>query len=83
MQPGEEIENLVAELEDTINTAKPAFGGGGQRKIVNAEDVYQIVDDIRAVFPEEVATARRISRRSWLMPRLRQTPSLLTPNSRP
>ena len=60
MQPGEEIENLVAELEDTINTAKPAFGGGGQRKIVNAEDVYQIVVDIRAVFPEEFATARRI-----------------------
>ena len=60
MQPGEELENLVAELEDIVSQAKPTFGGGGQKKIVDSEEIYQIIDDIKDTFPEEFATARRI-----------------------
>lgn len=60
MQPGEEIENLVGELEDIVTQAKPTFGGGGQKKIIDSDSIYQIIDDIRAVFPEEFSAARRI-----------------------
>ena len=60
MQPGEELENLVAELEDIVSQAKSTFGGGGQKKIVDSEEIYQIIDDIKDTFPEEFATARRI-----------------------
>lgn len=60
MQPGEELENLVAELEDIVSQAKPTFGGGGQKKIVDSEEIYQVIDDIKDTFPEEFATARRI-----------------------
>ena len=59
MQPGEEIESLVDELEQIVSEAKPAFGGGG-KKAVDAQDIYEILDEIRRVFPQEFADARRI-----------------------
>ena len=59
MQPGEEIESLVDELEQIVSEAKSAFGGGG-KKIVDAQDIYEILDEIRRVFPQEFADARRI-----------------------
>lgn len=60
MQPGEEIENLIDELEQLVTEAKSPFTGGGQKKIVDAQDVYEILDEIRRVFPQEFADARRI-----------------------
>ena len=33
MQPGEEIESLVDELEQLVNEAKSPLTGGGQKKI--------------------------------------------------
>ena len=57
MQPGEEIESLVDELEQL---AKSPLTGGGQKKIVDAQDVYEILDEIRRVFPQEFQDARRI-----------------------
>lgn len=60
MQPGEEIESLVDELEQIVTEAKSSFGGGGQKKIVDAQDVYEILDEIRRVFPQEFQDARRI-----------------------
>ena len=32
----------------------------GQKKIVDAQDFYELLDEIRRVFPEEFTTARRI-----------------------
>ena len=58
MQPGEEIENLVDELESIVSEAKSPFTGGGQKKIVDSQDVYEILDEIRRVFPEELQQAR-------------------------
>ena len=60
MQPGEELENLIDELEQMVTEAKSPFGGGGQKKIVDSQDVYEILDEIRRVFPQEFADARRI-----------------------
>ena len=47
MQPGEEIESLVDELEQMVTEAKSPLTGGGAKKIVDAQDVYEILDEIR------------------------------------
>ena len=60
MQPGEEIESLVDELEQLVNEEKSPPTGGGQKKVVDAQDVYEILDEIRRVFPQEFQDARRI-----------------------
>ena len=60
MQPGEEIENLVSELEQIVSEGRAPFGGGAGKKIVDANDIYEIIDEIRRVFPSEFAEARRI-----------------------
>ena len=60
MQPGEEIESLVDELEAIVSEAKSPLTGGGQKKIVDSQDVYEILDEIRRVFPQEFADARRV-----------------------
>lgn len=60
MQPGEEIENLLDELEQIVTEGRSPFGGGNQKKIVDAQDVYDIIDEIRNVFPQEFSDARRI-----------------------
>ncbi len=60
MQPGEEIESLVSELEQVVSEGKTPFGGGTNRKIVEVQDIYEIIDEIRRVFPQEFADARRI-----------------------
>ena len=60
MQPGEEIESLINELEQMVAEAKSPLMGGDQKKIVDAQDVYAILDEIRQVFPQEFLDARRI-----------------------
>ena len=60
MQPGEEIESLVGELEQIVSEGKTPFTGGAQKKIVDAQEIYEILDEIRRVFPQEFADARRI-----------------------
>jgi len=60
MQPGDEIVSLVDELEEIINDAKSPITGGGQKKIVDAQDMYEILDEIRDRFPKEFQDARRI-----------------------
>ena len=78
MQPGEEIESLVDELEQIVTEAKSPLTGGGQKKIVDAQDIYEILDEIRRVFPQEFTDARRSS-----APSSRRAPSSRTPSSRP
>ena len=60
MQPGEEIESLVSELEQVVSEGKTPFAGGAGKKVVDAQDIYEIIDEIRRVFPQEFADARRI-----------------------
>jgi cell division septum initiation protein DivIVA len=62
MQPGEEIENLVSELEQVVRDAKSPFAGGADKKIVDAREIFEIIEDIRSIFPEEFTNARRILR---------------------
>ena len=61
MEPGEEIMALLDDLEQIVADGKSPFGGG-QRKIVDAQEIYEILDEIRNVFPEEFNNARRILR---------------------
>mgnify|MGYP000858548094 CR=1 FL=1 len=60
MQPGEEIESLLDELEQVVSEAKAPFTGGMQKKIVDSREIYEIIDEIRSMFPQEFADARRI-----------------------
>ena len=60
MQPGEEIESLLNELEQMVAESKSPLMGGDQKKIVDAQDVYEIIDEIRRIFPQEFLDARRI-----------------------
>ncbi len=78
MQPGEEIESLVGELEQIVSEGKTPFTGGGQKKIVDAQDIYEILDSSRM----PGASSRRRPRPSSA-PSSRPTPSLRTPSSRP
>lgn len=60
MQPGEEVEALVSELEQIVNEGKTTLTGGNGKKLVDVQEIYAIIDEIRSVFPQEFATARRI-----------------------
>lgn len=60
MQPGEEIESLLGEIEQLISEGKSPLTGGGKMKIVEAEPIYAILDEIRDRFPQEFADARRV-----------------------
>ena len=62
MQPGEESESLLGEIEQIVEEGKTPFAGGGSKKIVDAQEIYEIVDEIRARFPQEFADSRRIVR---------------------
>lgn len=59
MQPGEELENLLQDLDDLVEDARPAFGGRGTKQ-VDPEDVFAITDAIRELFEQEFTDARRI-----------------------
>ncbi len=58
--PGERIESLVDELEAIIAEAKPPFGSNGQRKVIETDVFYNILDEIKMSYPEEWAKSRRI-----------------------
>ncbi|MBQ9058026.1 MAG: ATPase [Atopobiaceae bacterium] len=60
MQPGEDIESLVDELEAIVSDGRTPFGGGNNKRIVDSNDVFEILDEIRSRFPQEFADARRI-----------------------
>lgn len=62
MQPGEEIESLLGEIEQIVEEGKTPFTSGGSKKIVDAQEIYEIIDEIRARFPQEFADSRRIVR---------------------
>ena len=61
MYPGELVESLVNELEDIIAEAKSPFGSN-EKKIIDADTFYNILDEIKMNFPREWEDARRIVR---------------------
>ena len=60
MEPGAEIAQLVDEMEQLLEEAKSPLTGGAGRKIIEVNDFYEILDEMRSVFPDEFQTARRI-----------------------
>ena len=60
MQPGEEIKNLLDEIEAIVEEGRSPLTGGADKKIVNAQDIYERLDEINRVFPNEFEKARRI-----------------------
>ena len=60
MEPGAEIAQLVDEMEQLLEEAKSPLTGGAGRKIIEVNDFYEILDEMRNVFPDEFQTARRI-----------------------
>lgn len=64
MQPGEDIESLVNEIEEIVASSKtPVIGSaGGQFRLVEVQDIFEILDEIRMRFPQEFQDARRVVR---------------------
>jgi regulator of protease activity HflC (stomatin/prohibitin superfamily) len=60
MEPGEEIESLVEELEVLIDNGKQPFGSGATKRVVDTQEAFGILDEIREVFPQEFTRAKRI-----------------------
>ena len=60
--PGERVEDIIDELIDIIEGAqKPTFGKNGQ-KVIEADYVLNLLDEVRMVYPEEFDKCRRILR---------------------
>jgi cell division septum initiation protein DivIVA len=60
MQPVAEIESLIDEIEQIVNEGKTTFTGGPTKRLVEAEEIYGVLDEIKERFPQEFAEARRI-----------------------
>lgn len=74
MQPGEEIMSLLDELDAMIREAKSPFTGGQQKKIIDAAEFLNIIDDIRDMFPQQFSDARRVvSQQNEILERAQQT----------
>lgn len=59
LMAGEDLMSLIGELEGIIDTSKSSFVGGGQKKVVEVDAVYEILDLMRENYPEEIRSARR------------------------
>lgn len=60
--PGEGIEGLVADVIAEIEEARPPFGQREPYRLIDADKILNLLDDIRMSFPEEFQKARRILR---------------------
>ena len=60
MQPGDAITDLIEELDQLIAEGKTPFGGGASKRIIDAEEAFGIIDEIRERFPRDFQDARRI-----------------------
>lgn len=58
--PGDGVVGLVEELEDIIRDARTPLGRGPQFKVIETEQVLNILAEIRMNFPDEWQQARRI-----------------------
>ena len=58
--PGERIEDLVYELEEILDEAKPPFGKSNPYKAIDGDEFFNILEEIRMNFPDEWQKSRRI-----------------------
>ena len=56
---GTDIMDLIDDLEAVINDAKGTLMGGDQKKVIETDQLYEIIDEMRANFPDELRSARR------------------------
>lgn len=54
-----DIMSLIDELEAIIAESKDPLVGGGQRKIVETAVLYDVIDQMREAYPNELRAARR------------------------
>lgn len=57
--PGLDIMDLIDDLENVVNEAKSSFLLGGQKKAIETDAIYEIIDEMRASYPDELRSARR------------------------
>lgn len=50
---------LIGELENIVASSKDPLIGAGQKKIVEAEEIYAIIEQMRDSYPQELQLARR------------------------
>lgn len=62
MLPEERIQSLLDELEKAIEESKIPFMGSDQTRVVDINEMYEIIDEIRDVVPTEVKEATNIVR---------------------
>lgn len=55
------VMNLIEELSVLIEDSKPSFGKSNLRQ-VDAQQAFEIIDEIRDIFPSEFAQARQVIR---------------------
>ena len=53
MEPGAEIAQLVDEMEQLLEEAKSPLTGGAGRKIIEVNDFYEILDEMRSIKEEQ------------------------------
>ncbi len=58
-QSGEEIISLIDEIEEIISQGRTPFGGGA-KKTIEPQEIYEILDEIRDRYPSEFQEARKI-----------------------
>ncbi len=61
MDSGASIEELLEELTDMLEQSKPVLGNS-QKRQVEIGPVFEILDEIRDIFPNEIRQARMICR---------------------
>lgn len=61
MDSGAGIEELLEELTDILEQSKPVLGNS-QKRQVEIGPVFEILDEIRDIFPDEIRQARIIVR---------------------
>lgn len=61
MDSGASIEELLEELTDILEQSKPVLGNS-QKRQVEIGPVFEILDEIRDIFPDEIRQARIIVR---------------------
>lgn len=59
MQPGDDIMSLINEIDDIVQSGKTPLTGGN-KKIIDAQDIFEILEEIRDRYPREFSDARRI-----------------------
>jgi hypothetical protein len=84
MQPAaKEIEELLNELEDVVRDSRTPFMGGQGMKLVDEEELLEIVDEIRVRFPTEFADARQVLHdREEMIAQAQQTADMITEDAR-